>query len=177
MGESVSSCSISWTAWEMSGTTNSCGSCGDIVSTPWSVRWTEWPRSSSTKYSSSSRARIFCSRAGSLRSARRSSSTRCTSCLTPVSLSSFSSFLFLGMPSCALYSSRAPSYCVFSSCSSGSALAMRSFATAVCLRTSWTTWALNWAYFSSDSAPTGPEMMRGVRASSMRIESTSSMIA
>src|SRR5438034_8094060 len=52
---------------------------------------------------------------------------------------------------------------------------MRSFTTAVCFRTSWTTCALNCAYFSSDSLPTAPEMMSGVRASSIRIESTSSM--
>ena len=47
----------------------------------------------------------------------------------------------------------------------------------VCFRTSSATWRLNWAYFSSVSLPTGPEMMSGVRASSMRIESTSSMMA
>ena len=83
----------------------------------------------------------------------------------------------MGIPSCAWYSRTAPSYVVFSFASSGSALAMRSFATAVCFRTSCTTWALNCAYFSSDSLPTEPEMISGVRASSIRIESTSSMIA
>ena len=56
-------------------------------------------------------------------------------------------------------------------------IAIRSLATAVCRRTSCTTWALYSAYFSSDSAPTAPEMISGVRASSIRIESTSSMIA
>ncbi len=85
--------------------------------------------------------------------------------------------MFFGIPSWAWYSSTAPSYAVFSSCSSGSARAIRSFTTAVCLRTSCTTWVLNCAYLSSASVPTGPEMMSGVRASSMRMESTSSMIA
>src|SRR3989442_565566 len=73
----------------MSGTMKRSGSWGDIVSTPWSVRCTECPRSSRTKYSSSSRCRSFCSRAGSLRSASTSSSTRCTSAFTPGPWSSF----------------------------------------------------------------------------------------
>src|SRR5207245_1671636 len=43
---------------------------------------------------------------------------------------------------------------------------MRSFTTAAWRRTSCTTCALNCAYFSSDSLPTGPEVMSGVRAAS-----------
>ena len=81
------------------------------------------------------------------------------------------------MPSWAWYSLSAASCRVFSSSSSFSASASSVFTTPVCFRTSSATWRLNWAYLSSVSLPTGPEMMSGVRASSIRIESTSSMIA
>src|SRR3989442_537373 len=77
----------------MSGTRKRSGSWGDIVSTPWSVRCTECPRSSRTKYSSSSRCRSFCSPAGALRPGRAWSAPRCTSAFNPGSWSSLKSFL------------------------------------------------------------------------------------
>ncbi len=95
----------------------------------------------------------------------------------PVSLSILSSRLFLGIPSWAWYSLSAASWRVFSSGNSRSASASSVFTTPVWFRTSSATWRLNVAYLSSASLPTGPEMMSGVRASSMRIESTSSMMA
>ncbi len=177
-GDRSGSFSSSCTASEMSGTMKSAGSSGDIVVAPRSVRWTACPFSSRTKYSASSRSRMRCCFIGSLRSASASSSIFCTSCFTPVSFSIFSSRLFFGMPSWAWYSLSAASSRAFASPSSSfSASASSVFTTAVCLRASSATWRLNWPYLSSSSLPTGPEMMSGVRASSMRIESTSSMIA
>ena len=149
----------------------------DRVSTPLSVRWTECALLVEDEVQHLLELAELLLLAGSLRSAMWSSSTRCTVLLDALLVEELQQPLVLRHAELRLVRLRRRWYGLARPPTAApprrrDRWRSRSAAAPARLPGCWTS-----AYLVSLSVPTGPEMMSGVRASSIRIESTSSMMA